>query len=202
LKHKNNEGSSLLEIVIAMAILAVVVIPVCSSLILSHRMNAKTEAVLQAQLDVAAAVEYYMATGIPENARITGENGDYSVVEIQVDSPTAQTETVTEDIFPDVNVRIIKIGAIVRVEVEEPDGQFRYEYKYVEKDSLDADAGDKAICYRMVFSSESGKWTTDPEEPGKEVWVPDVVVETTIRAAAESETQTDQKSGENITEGN
>ena len=65
MRKKNNEGSSLLEIVIAIAVLAAVVIPVCSSLVLSHKVNAKTEKLMQAQLEVSSIVETLMAKGIP-----------------------------------------------------------------------------------------------------------------------------------------
>lgn len=160
MKHKNNEGSSLLEIVIAMAILAVIVIPVCSSLILSHRMNAKTEAVLQAQLDVAAAVEYYMATGIPEDAEITETGKDYSK-----DYSKETADGVVPDEFPAVQVRIVRV--------------------------IRAD-DNKVLCYRMTFSSETGKMVDG-------ILVPDVTVETTIRSVVKTETQTDQASGEDGT---
>ena len=153
MKHKNNEGSSLLEVVIAMAILAAVVIPVCSSLILSHRMNAKTEAVLQAQLDVAAAVEYYMAVGIPDDTEITGEDEDYS-------EETAEDTEKTVDRFPAVTVRITDII------------------------NAEPDEVNEILCYEVTFSSETGK-TVD----GK--FVPDVTVETTIRAVKEAQTETE-----------
>ena len=64
MKRKNNEGFSLVEILVAMAILAAAVIPACSSLILSHRLNAKTDSLLQEQLAVSSAVETLMAEGI------------------------------------------------------------------------------------------------------------------------------------------
>lgn len=67
MKKRNNEGSSLLEIVIAIAVLAAIVIPVCSSLVMSHKINAKTEKLLQAQLEVSSNVELLMSKGIPEN---------------------------------------------------------------------------------------------------------------------------------------
>lgn len=67
MRKKNNEGSSLLEIVIAIAVLAATVIPVCSSLVMSHKVNAKTEKLMQAQLEVSSVVETLMAKGIPEN---------------------------------------------------------------------------------------------------------------------------------------
>lgn len=68
MKHKHNAGFSLIEVLVAMAVLGVVVIPVCSSLILSFRINAKSDAMLQAQLAVSSAVETLMAEGIDPDA--------------------------------------------------------------------------------------------------------------------------------------
>lgn len=67
MKRKNNGGFSLVEILVAMAILASVVIPVCSSMVLSVRVNAKAEAILEARLAVSSAVEEMMAEGIVED---------------------------------------------------------------------------------------------------------------------------------------
>lgn len=66
MKEKNNGGFSLLETVVAMAILAVIVIPVCSSLVLSVRLNEKAGNVLDARLAVSSTVEKLMAQGITE----------------------------------------------------------------------------------------------------------------------------------------
>lgn len=68
MKRKWNEGFSLVEVLVAMAILSIIVIPVCGSLVLSNRLNAKAEAVLQARLAVSSTVETLKATGIdPDN---------------------------------------------------------------------------------------------------------------------------------------
>ena len=64
MKQKTNGGFSLMEVVVAMAVLAIVVVPVCSGMILSARMNAKAEATLQARIAVSSAVETLMAEGI------------------------------------------------------------------------------------------------------------------------------------------
>ena len=47
---RNKQGSSLLEIVVAIAILGLMVAPVCSSLVLSFRLNADSEELLQSRL--------------------------------------------------------------------------------------------------------------------------------------------------------
>ena len=64
MKGKNNGGFSLVEILVAMAILASVVIPVCSSMVLAVRVNARAEEMLEARLAVSSAVEEMMAQGI------------------------------------------------------------------------------------------------------------------------------------------
>lgn len=61
---KGNAGATLIEIVVSMAILGALVIPTCSSMVLAFRVNAKADAVMQAQLAVSSAVETLMAEGI------------------------------------------------------------------------------------------------------------------------------------------
>lgn len=64
MKRQQNAGFSLVEVLVAIAVLAAIVIPVCSSMVLSVKMNAKAEAVLQARVAVSSAVETLMAQGI------------------------------------------------------------------------------------------------------------------------------------------
>ena len=71
---KNNEGFSLVEVLLAMVLLAAIVIPTCTSLVLSFRMNAKAEALMQAQLAVSSAVETLMAKGITKEYLDSLEN--------------------------------------------------------------------------------------------------------------------------------
>ncbi len=62
--NKKNGGFSLIEVLLSIVILAAVVIPTCTSMVMSYRLNAKSEQMLQAQLAVSSAVEKLMATGI------------------------------------------------------------------------------------------------------------------------------------------
>lgn len=64
MKGKRNEGFTLLETLIAIVILGIVVVPVCSSLVMSFRINAKADQLLRDQLAVSSAVETLMAEGI------------------------------------------------------------------------------------------------------------------------------------------
>ncbi len=64
MKRKHNEGFTLVELLVSIVILAAIVIPTCTSLTLSYRMNAKTKELTQAQLAVSSTVEKLMAEGI------------------------------------------------------------------------------------------------------------------------------------------
>ena len=68
MKVKNNAGFSLVEVVVAMAILASVIIPVCTGMMVAPKVNAKAEAMLRAKIAVSSAVETMMAEGIDPDA--------------------------------------------------------------------------------------------------------------------------------------
>lgn len=72
MKEKNNGGFSLVEVLLAMMILAAIVIPVCSGILLSVRMDTRANDVLQARVAVSSAVETLMAEGIPASKLGTG----------------------------------------------------------------------------------------------------------------------------------
>lgn len=88
MKRKNEAGFSMIEILAAMALLAVIIIPVCTSLVLSLRINAKADAVMQARFAVSSAVEELMAKGYSD------ENAD--AVTDKYDVNITVTETVSE----------------------------------------------------------------------------------------------------------
>ena len=66
-------GSTLVEVVVAITILGLVCAPICSSLVLAARVNARSEQVMAAQLSVSSAVERLMAEGVTE----TSDDGKY-----------------------------------------------------------------------------------------------------------------------------
>ena len=74
MKVKNNAGFSLVEVVVAMAILASVIIPVCTGMMVAPKVNAKAEAMLRAKIAVSSAVETLMAEGIDPDDLATYEN--------------------------------------------------------------------------------------------------------------------------------
>lgn len=59
-------GFTLVEIIVAIAIMGLVSAPICASLVLAGRINARSQAVMEAQLDVRAAVETLMKDGVTE----------------------------------------------------------------------------------------------------------------------------------------
>ena len=64
MKLKNNAGYSLVEVVVAIAILALIIVPVSTGMVTAFKMNAKAEQLMQAELAVSSAVESLMANGI------------------------------------------------------------------------------------------------------------------------------------------
>lgn len=63
-KGKNNGGFSLIEVLAAITVMAIVIGPICAGLVVSARLNARCETLLQDQLAVKSAVETLMADGI------------------------------------------------------------------------------------------------------------------------------------------
>ena len=93
MKRKNEAGFSLIEVLVSITILAAVVLPTCSALVLGIQLNDKTDALMRAQLSVSSAVETLMAKGIPAGTPATGDDGDYG-------------NNGTTDLFPDVKIKV------------------------------------------------------------------------------------------------
>lgn len=113
MRRKREAGFTLVEVVIAMAILAAIVVPVCSSLLLSLRMNAKAEAVLQARLAVSSAVETLMAEGISSDS-IADVEGKYPV-EVTEDDKTTYYDVVVES-----KDKLVSVSTAIRAADSEP----------------------------------------------------------------------------------
>lgn len=64
-------GFSLLEVAVAIAIIGLISAPICTSLILAGRINAHSQAVMEAHLNVRTAVETLMKDGV------TAASADY-----------------------------------------------------------------------------------------------------------------------------
>ena len=73
-------GSTLVEVVVAITILGLVCAPICSSLVLAARVNARSEQVMAAQLSVSSAVERLMAEGVTAERNPYMENESVKIV--------------------------------------------------------------------------------------------------------------------------
>ena len=113
MKLKNNAGYSLVEVVVAIAILALIIVPVSTGMVTAFKMNAKAEQLMQAELAVSSAVESLMANGID------GTVETYPNVTIETDlsdDGLYYEVTVTSD-----NVSGVKVETCIRaVEPTEP----------------------------------------------------------------------------------
>lgn len=79
-------GFSLLEVVVAIAIIGLISAPICTSLILAGRINAHSQVVMEAHLNVRTAVETLMQDGV-----------------------TAESDKYRKDEFPDVKIDTKKV---------------------------------------------------------------------------------------------
>lgn len=108
MKNKHNGGFSLMEVLIAMVILAMIVVPTCTALIMSTRINAKTEALTQAQLAVSSAVETLMAKGI-EETELGSDDNDFAYG-VSFPGLTVTVKPVTDQSYYEVTVTYSKDG--------------------------------------------------------------------------------------------
>ena len=94
MKKKHDEGFSLVEVLVAIVLLAAFVVPTCSALTMAARMNGRTEELMQAQLDVSSAVETLMAKGIPEEVFKDENNQEWKRAKgLTTDNPKYNPET-------------------------------------------------------------------------------------------------------------
>lgn len=63
-RKQRTAGFTLVEVIVAIAIMGLVSAPICVSLVLAGRLNARSRAVMEAELEVRTAVETLMAEGI------------------------------------------------------------------------------------------------------------------------------------------
>lgn len=119
MKRRNEAGFSLVEVLVAITILAAVVLPICSALVLSVRMNERTDELMRAQLAVSSAVETLMAEGIsvgdtfPEDYGNDGTFDRFPDVKIAVAQATKDgDDTVT---LPYYNVTVASNDGLVTV---------------------------------------------------------------------------------------
>lgn len=123
MNKKHNEGFSLVELLVSIVILSAIVLPTCTSLVLSYRLNAKSRDMMQAQLAVSSTVETLMAEGITDDF----------IAELQADDETDPTlpetglegsDTIegTSDRFPGIQFVLEDAGDYFYVQVMDEDG--------------------------------------------------------------------------------
>ena len=124
MKHKKDAGFSLVEVLVSIVILALVVVPLCTGLVMSVRMNAKADALLQAQLAVSSEIEKLMATGIDENSIPTTDT--HVVVTVERDPADSPYYNVTvsydEDLEDEDNEYLVSVETFIRAVSGEGDG--------------------------------------------------------------------------------
>lgn len=136
---RNNAGSTLVEIVVATAIMGILVGAVCTSLLFGLRLNEKIDAQLNAQLAVSSVVETLMAEGIDPVKSYDSEVVSVTIVEhfddsnnllpyfeVTVKSNQGQTVTVTtksegeEETTEEVFIPLASITTYIRKAVTQP----------------------------------------------------------------------------------
>lgn len=86
-KNRGTAGFSLVEVLTAITVLGLMLAPIGASLVLSHRLNARSQQLMEDQLAVANAVETLMAEGIDQGDIDNGgfyQKGQWEPVEIKV----------------------------------------------------------------------------------------------------------------------
>ena len=77
MKHVNkNAGFSLIEVLVAMLILGIAVVPICQSIVSTVGVNVQSEALLETQMKVNSELERLMATGIDPTDDIEALGGE------------------------------------------------------------------------------------------------------------------------------
>lgn len=83
-KRARRAGFSLIEVVVSIAILGLVTVPICSSFVLAHRINAKSQQLMLDRLAVAGTAEELMANGVDWEALVwNNDECDYNGIELQ-----------------------------------------------------------------------------------------------------------------------
>lgn len=69
---KNCAGSSLIEVVVSIALLGLVIVPLCAALVTAHRLNARSASLLREQLAASNAIEILQSRGVDASACYDG----------------------------------------------------------------------------------------------------------------------------------
>ena len=113
-KHNQTDGFSLVEVVVAITILGIVVVPMFSSLLWSVQLNQRSDDRMQAQLAVSHAVETIMAEGYDEEHESKYTTRFPSVEITAAQNGAAYKLTVTAKEINGVDVSDIYVDTYVR----------------------------------------------------------------------------------------
>lgn len=111
-RKRGSAGFSLVEVLTAIAILGIVAAALGGCLVMAHRINARSEQLMQARWDVSRAVETLMAEGIDTTKLSPSTGGAYvgltgvtvSAAPDTVSDPNAYNVTVTSTVAAEVEV--------------------------------------------------------------------------------------------------
>lgn len=112
-----------MEVLTAITILGLIAAPIGASLVLSHRLNARSQQLMQAQLAVSNAVETLMAEGITEPLD-SYRPGDFTGVAIKTEADGAAYRVTVSSSDQDLDVTVvtyIRPADGEKQEVEQPD---------------------------------------------------------------------------------
>ena len=121
---KRNGGFSLVEVLVSIVILALVVVPLCTGLVMSVRMNAKADALLQAQLAVSSEIETYTPEQLEDGEKvITVTNSNIAIAIKTVASTPYYNVTVSYDDENNEGEYLVSVETIIRAVSGEGDGE-------------------------------------------------------------------------------
>ena len=73
-KFKERCGAALLEVMISIAMLGLLMVPISSGILMSFRINQRSDEIMQARLAVSSAVETIMAEGVDSRTTLDDLN--------------------------------------------------------------------------------------------------------------------------------
>ena len=78
--NMRQEGFSLIEVMAAIVIMGIVLVPVCNAMLSSVSINRSSNEILQARLAVSSAVESMMAEGVQYKVTTEGDETHYDAI--------------------------------------------------------------------------------------------------------------------------